>query len=71
MYGQDKFLACCKNFGVCRKPSLATHEAPEWGNEGIMAAVSELASGVAGLAKTLVAGRANGYRAGDYPKIAH
>lgn len=40
------------------------HEAPEWGNEGVLAVVSELASGVAGLAKTLAKGRANGYRAG-------
>lgn len=47
-----------------RNPAVAMYEAPEWGNEGVLAIVSELASGVAGLAKTLARGRENGYRAG-------
>ena len=47
-------------------PALASHEALEWGNAGVMAVVSELASGVAGLARTLAVGRDNGYRAGQY-----
>lgn len=50
---------------IFRSPALASHEALEWGNAGVMAVVSELATGVAGLAKTLAVGRPNGYRAGQ------
>ena len=50
---------------MCRSPAVASYEAPEWGSEGVLAMVSELASGVAGLARTLATGRPNGVRAGE------
>lgn len=49
---------------LSRSPTLASFEAPETGAEGVLALVSELASGVAGFAKTLAHGRPNGFRAG-------
>lgn len=61
------FSTSCTFQWLCRSPALATHEVPELGNEGVMAVVSELASGVAGLAKTIAKGRPNGYRAGSVP----
>lgn len=50
---------------MLRSPAIATYTVPEFGDEGVMAVVSELASGAAGLAKTLAKGRPNGYRAGQ------
>lgn len=52
---------------------MASLEGPEFGGEGLLAVVSDLASGLGGLAKTLAYGRSNGYRAGtsilSWPKL--